>query len=523
MYMNHFAITAIFINNNGLVLFMGIVVDCCLSLPTTPNDYILAQFIKDNLMSETLFEKIWDSHLVESRDERELEPSLIYIDRHLIHEVTSPQAFAALRANGRTVRRPDLTFATVDHNVPTDNRSLPIVDPTSSLQIHRLVQSCKEYGITLFDVNSPDQGIVHVIAPELGITLPGLTIVCGDSHTSTHGAFGTFAFGIGTSEVEHVLATQCLWIDKPKTFAINIVGTPRNPHAITAKDIILSLIRQIGISGGTSTVIEYRGETISKFSMEERMTICNMSIEAGARAGLISPDKTTFDYIRGRRYSPQGEQFEKMVNFWEDNFTTDPNAKFNESFILNVDHLAPQVSWGTNPSMVVDVTETIPYPDDFAKGSENDRKSALRALDYMALKAGTPITEIPIDRVFIGSCTNSRLGDLLEASIIVNGRKVSPNVRAMVVPGSQQVKREAERLGIDKVFKAAGFEWRESGCSMCLGMNPDILAPGERCASTSNRNFEGRQGTGGRTHLVSPVMAAAAAIEGHFVDIRDWL
>ena len=473
-------------------------------------------------MSQTLFEKIWDSHLVEPRGERELEPSLIYIDRHLIHEVTSPQAFAGLRANGRTVRRPDLTFATIDHNVPTDNRSLPIVDPTSSQQINRLVQSCKEYGITLFDVNSPDQGIVHVIAPELGITLPGLTIVCGDSHTSTHGAFGTFAFGIGTSEVEHVLATQCLWIDKPKTFAINITGTPKNPHTITAKDIILSLIRQIGTSGGTSTVIEYRGETISKFSMEERMTICNMSIEAGARAGLISPDKTTFDYIRGRRYSPQGERFEKMVDFWQDNFTTHPNAKFDESFSLNIDHLAPQVSWGTNPSMVVDVTETIPYPDDFAKGSENDRKSAMRALDYMDLNAGTPITEIPIDRVFIGSCTNSRLTDLLEASIIVNGRKASPNVRAMVVPGSQQVKREAERLGIDKIFKAAGFEWRESGCSMCLGMNPDILAPGERCASTSNRNFEGRQGAGGRTHLVSPVMAAAAAIEGHFVDIRNW-
>jgi 3-isopropylmalate/(R)-2-methylmalate dehydratase large subunit len=312
-------------------------------------------------------------------------------------------------------------------------------------------------------------------------------------------------------------------MDKPKTFAINIVGSPRNPRAVTAKDVILSLIRQIGTSGATSTVIEYRGETISKFSMEERMTICNMSIEAGARAGLIAPDRTTFEYIRGRRYAPQGEQFEKMVEFWEENLTTDPNAQFDESFILNVDHLAPQVSWGTNPSMVVDVTETIPFPADFAKGSENERKAAFRALDYMALEPGTPIVEIPIDRVFIGSCTNSRLGDLLEASIVAKGRKVSPNVRAMVVPGSQQVKREAERLGLDKIFKAAGFEWRESGCSMCLGMNPDILAPGERCASTSNRNFEGRQGTGGRTHLVSPVMAAAAAIKGHFVDIRDWL
>ena len=489
----------------------------------TANDYISAQLIKDKHMSETLFEKIWDSHVVGPGNESEQGPSLLYIDRHLIHEVTSPQAFAGLRAIGRTVRRPDLTFATMDHNVPTDNRSLPIVDPISSLQIHRLEQNCKDFGITLFDVNSPDQGIVHIIAPELGLTLPGTTIVCGDSHTSTHGAFGTIAFGIGTSEVEHVLATQCLWMDKPKTFAINIVGSPRNPHAVTAKDVILSLIRQIGTSGATSTVIEYRGETISKFSMEERMTICNMSIEAGARAGLIAPDRTTFEYIRGRRYAPQGEQFEKMVEFWEENLTTDPKARFDESFILNVDHLAPQVSWGTNPSMVVDVTETIPFPADFAKGSENERKAAFRALDYMALEPGTPIVEIPIDRVFIGSCTNSRLGDLLEASIIAKGRKVSPNVRAMVVPGSQQVKREAERLGLDKIFKAAGFEWRESGCSMCLGMNPDILAPGERCASTSNRNFEGRQGTGGKTHLVSPVMAAAAAIEGHFVDIRDWL
>ena len=391
-------------------------------------------------MSETLFEKIWESHVVGPENESEQGPSLLYIDRHLIHEVTSPQAFAGLRATGRTVRRPDLTFATMDHNVPTDSRSLPIVDPTSSLQIHRLEQNCKDFGITLFDVKSPDQGIVHIIAPELGITLPGTTIVCGDSHTSTHGAFGTIAFGIGTSEVEHVLATQCLWMDKPKTFAINIVGSPRNPHAVTAKDVILSLIRQIGTSGATSTVIEYRGETISKFSMEERMTICNMSIEAGARAGLIAPDKTTFEYIRGRRYAPQGEQFEKMVEFWEENLMTDPNAQFDESFILNVDHLAPQVSWGTNPSMVVDVTETIPFPADFAKGSENERKAAFRALDYMALEPGIPIVEIPIDRVFIGSCTNSRLGDLLEASMIAKGRKVSPNVRAMVVPGSQQVK-----------------------------------------------------------------------------------
>ena len=485
-------------------------------------------------MPKTLFEKIWDSHIIYPKKGRGYDdddnnnnssstPSLIYIDRHLIHEVTSPQAFDGLRLNSRRVRRPDLTFATVDHNVPTDDRRLPIADQISSIQIQTLVQNCKEFGITLFDINSPNQGIVHVIGPEQGITLPGTTIVCGDSHTSTHGAFGAFAFGIGTSEIEHVLATQCLWMNKPKTFAINITGKPRELHAITAKDIILSLIRKIGTGGATGTVIEYQGETISKLSMEQRMTICNMSIEAGARAGMIAPDKTTFNYMRGRRYAPKGERFEKMVDFWQENLKTDYNAQYDESITLDINDLIPQVSWGTNPSMVIDVTDTIPYPDEFAEGKENERKAALRALEYMALKPGTPITDIPIDRVFIGSCTNSRLEDLLEASIAIKGRRVSPRVRAMVVPGSQQVKMEAERLGLDKIFKEAGFEWRESGCSMCLGMNPDILAPGERCASTSNRNFEGRQGSGGRTHLVSPIMAAAAAIEGHFVDVREWL
>jgi 3-isopropylmalate/(R)-2-methylmalate dehydratase large subunit len=474
-------------------------------------------------MPKTLFEKIWDSHVIPTKKENNQGPFLIYVDRHLVHEVTSPQAFDGLRLNNRKVRRPDLTFATMDHNVPTSDRSFPLIDQISSVQIQTLVQNCKEFEITLFDIKNPNQGIVHIIGPELGITIPGTVIVCGDSHTSTHGAFGTFAFGIGTSEVEHVLATQCLWLDKPKTFAINFTGRRKNPHAITAKDMILSVIRKIGTSGSVGTVIEYKGETIAELSMEQRMTICNMSIEAGARAGLIAPDQITFDYIRGRTYAPKDEQFEKMVEIWRRNLKTDYNALFDKSITVNINDLAPQVSWGTNPSMVIDVTSSIPYPEEFAKGNEHERKSALRALRYMDLEPGTPITNIPIDRVFIGSCTNSRLEDLLEASVVIKGRKVSPKVRAMVVPGSQQVKMQAERIGLDKIFKDAGFEWRESGCSMCLGMNPDILASGERCASTSNRNFEGRQGSGGRTHLVSPVMAAAAAIQGHFVDVREWL
>lgn len=435
--------------------------------------------------------------------------------------MTSPQAFDGLRTSHRHVRKPELTFATMDHNVPTSDRSLPIVDQISLVQIQTLAQNCKEFGITLFDMHSPDQGIVHVIGPELGLTLPGTTIVCGDSHTSTHGAFGAFALGIGTSEVEHVLATQCMWMDRPKTFAINVSGRRKNPHAVTAKDIMLYIIGTIGTAGGTGSVLEYRGEAISELSMENRMTICNMSIEAGARAGLIAPDSTTFEFVRGRRYAPKGENFERAVEYWN-TLATDANASFDKSIDFNVSSLAPQVSWGTNPGMVTDVTGQVPHPEEYSKGNENERKAAARALEYMALEPGTAITDINVDRVFIGSCTNSRLEDLLEASLVVKGRRVSPRVRAMVVPGSQQVKHSAEKLGLDKVFKDSGFEWRESGCSMCLGMNPDILAPGERCASTSNRNFEGRQGTGGRTHLVSPVMAAAAAIEGHFVDVREW-
>lgn len=478
-------------------------------------------------MQRTLFEKIWDQHIVVDVDRSKLErnesgQSLIYIDRHLIHEVTSPQAFESMRQAGRRVRRPDLTIATVDHNIPTTDRSLPILDQTSKIQIETLRRNCMEFGISLFDIDSPSQGIVHVIGPELGFTLPGTTIVCGDSHTSTHGAFGAFAFGIGTSDVEHVLATQSLWMNKPESFLVNILGRRRNPHAITSKDIILSIIRKIGSAGGTGTIIEYRGETISTLTMEQRMTICNMSIEAGARAGLIAPDETTLNYLVGRTYAPKGKYLEQLIESCR-KLKSDPNSKFYKTETLIVDQLAPQVSWGTNPSMVSDVTDTIPSPDEFAKGNENEKKMAERALKYMNLKPGTPITDIKVDRVFIGSCTNSRVEDLVEASLIVKGRTVSPQVRAMIVPGSQRVKMEAEKMGLDRIFKTAGFEWRESGCSMCLGMNPDILAPGERCASTSNRNFEGRQGSGGRTHLVSPIMAAAAAIKGQFFDVREWI
>ncbi|MDE1872764.1 MAG: 3-isopropylmalate dehydratase large subunit [Thaumarchaeota archaeon] len=466
-------------------------------------------------MAKTLFEKIWDSHVVKEGNGR----SLLYVDRHLVHEVTSPQAFDGLRMNKRKVRRTDLTFATMDHNVPTSNRSLPILDQTSATQIKALERNCKEFGIELFDINSPNQGIVHVIGPELGITLPGTTIVCGDSHTSTHGAFGALAFGIGTSDVEHVLATQCIWMEKPKTFEIRVEGKRKNPHAITAKDIILSIIRRIGTAGGTGTTFEYRGETISELSMEQRMTICNMSIEGGARAGLVAPDEKTFDYLKGRRYVPKN--YDKLVEYWRENLKTDNNARFDKSFTLHTDTIAPQVSWGTNPAMTIDVTGKVPFPEEYAKGNPEEEKAATKALQYMGLKSGTLITDIELDRVFIGSCTNSRLEDLTDAAKIVKGNKVSPKIRAMIVPGSQHVKKQSEELGLDRIFKDAGFEWRESGCSMCLGMNPDILSAGERCASTSNRNFEGRQGSGGRTHLVSPVMAAAAAIQGHFVDVRE--
>ncbi len=473
-------------------------------------------------MVKTVYDKIWKNHLVYSDDIDDDSPSLIYIDRHFIHEVTSPQAFDGLRMNSRKVRKPNLTFATVDHNVPTTNRSLPLVDEISSLQIKSLQKNCEDFGITLFDINDQYQGIVHVIGPELGLTLPGTTIVCGDSHTSTHGAFGALAFGIGTSDVEHVLATQCLWMKKAKNFEIILNNSLKNNLAISAKDVILSIIKNIGTSGGSGSVIEYRGSFISKLSMEKRMTICNMSIEAGARAGLVSPDDVTFDYLREKKYSPKNEYFERLLNTWRD-LRSDNDAKYDKSFVLNVDDIVPQVTWGTNPSMTIDVTSAIPNPDEYAKGNEEEKKSAIRALKYMDLTPGLPITDLSIDRVFIGSCTNARLEDLIEASIVLKDKKISSHVKAMVVPGSQQVKMSAEKLGLDKIFVDAGFEWRESGCSMCLGMNPDILLPGERCASTSNRNFEGRQGTGGRTHLVSPVMAAAAAVAGKFVDVRDWI
>lgn len=468
------------------------------------------------MAGRTLFDKIWEQHVVE---EQEGQPTLLYIDLHLVHEVTSPQAFEGLRLSGRKVRRPDLTYATMDHNVPTTNRALPIEDPISAQQIDVLVKNCEEFGVTLFGlkINSEMQGIVHVIGPELGLTKPGLTIVCGDSHTSTHGAFGALAFGIGTSEVEHVLATQCLRQTRPREFEVRIEG--KRGYGVTAKDIILSIIGHIGTAGATGTVVEYRGQAIEDLTMEERMTICNMSIEAGARAGMIAPDEKTFEYIKGRRYAPRGKDFDAAVQSWKE-LRTDEGARFDKSITLDAGNMAPQVSWGTNPGMVTDITGRVPDPD--AMDDENNRKATLSALEYMGLKPNTPIEDIKLDRVFIGSCTNSRIQDLTEAARVVKGRKVASTVKAMVVPGSQLIKLQAEKLGLDKIFKEAGFEWRESGCSMCLGMNPDILEPGERCASTSNRNFEGRQGKGGRTHLVSPQMAAAAAIEGRFVDIRDW-
>ena len=468
------------------------------------------------MKGKTLFDRIWESHLVH---EEEGKPSLLYIDLHLVHEVTSPQAFEGLRIAGRKVRRPDLTFATMDHNVPTTDRNRPVEDPISAKQIEALRRNCGDFGVTLFGIriNSHSQGIVHVIGPELGLTKPGMTIVCGDSHTSTHGAFGALAFGIGTSEVEHVLATQCLRQSRPKVFEIRVDG--QRQYGVTAKDIILGIIGKIGTAGATGTVVEYRGEAVEALSMEERMTVCNMSIEGGARAGMIAPDRKTFDYVRGRRYAPKDEDYEAALERWGE-LSTDPDAEFDKSVSLDAEKIAPQVSWGTNPGMVTEVTSKVPDPGDC--GDEGRRKSMEQALEYMGLSPNTPITDIDVDRVFIGSCTNSRMEDLLAVAELVRGKKVASGVSAMIVPGSQLVKKEAEEMELDRIFTEAGFEWRESGCSMCLGMNPDILAPGERCASTSNRNFEGRQGKGGRTHLVSPIMAAAAAIEGHFVDVRDW-
>ena len=460
----------------------------------------------------TLVDKIWERNLVRAG---EGEPDLMYVDLHLVHEVTSPQAFEGLVLAGRKVRRPDLTFATVDHNVPTTDRALPILDQLSKRQLEVLKENAERFGIRLLDIDDPRQGIVHVIGPELGLTRPGMIIVCGDSHTSTHGAFGALAFGIGTSEVEHVLATQCIPQRRPRSMELLLEGTP--PAGITAKDLILAVIGHIGVSGGGGHVVEYRGEAIRALSMEERMTICNMSIEAGARAGMISPDQTTFDYLRGRELGPSDDELDVLSEEWR-GLATDDGAEFDRTVRIDVSALEPQVTWGTNPGMVVPVSGAVPDPRSFEDAAA--REGAERALAYMGLAAGVPIESIEIDRVFIGSCTNGRIGDLREAARIVEGRKVHPRVHAMVVPGSTSVKRQAEAEGLDRVFKEAGFEWREAGCSMCLGMNPDILSPGERCASTSNRNFEGRQGRGGRTHLVSPVMAAAAAVHGRFTDPR---
>ena len=465
------------------------------------------------MAAQTLFEKIWNSHVVR---EQPGEPALLYIDLHLIHEVTSPQAFEGLSKAGRKVRSVARTFATADHNVPTTDRSKPIADPDSALQLEMLRRNCREFGVKLFDLGAREQGIVHIIGPELGLTQPGMTIVCGDSHTATHGAFGALAFGIGTSEVEHVLATQCLWQVRPKTMQVLVEG--KLGTGVTAKDLILGIIGRITTDGGTGHVIEYRGPAIEALSVEERMTVCNMTIEAGARAGMIAADQKTVDYLRGRTYAPKGADFDQAAARWLQ-FRTDDGASFDHSLEFDAADFAPQVTWGTNPGMVTEVTGKVPNLSDFATAAE--RESAARALEYMGLKPGTPIRDIRVDRVFIGSCTNSRLSDLEAAAAIVKGRQVAKGVHAMVVPGSQQIKAEAEKLGLDKIFASAGFEWRESGCSMCLGMNPDILSPGERCASTSNRNFEGRQGKGGRTHLVSPAMAAAAAVTGHFVDVRD--
>jgi 3-isopropylmalate/(R)-2-methylmalate dehydratase large subunit len=465
-------------------------------------------------MPKTMFEKIWEQHVVR---EEPGQPALLYIDLHLVHEVTSPQAFEGLRLSGRSVRRPDLTVATMDHNVPTTNRSLPIVDQISKKQMETLAENCREFGVTLYDIHSRRQGIVHVIGPELGLTQPGMTIVCGDSHTATHGAFGALAFGIGTSEVEHVLATQTLPQARPKTMEIRVNGTLGN--GVTAKDIILAIIGKIGTAGATGYAVEYTGEAIKSLSMEGRMTVCNMSIEAGARAGMVAPDEKTFEYVKGRPFAPQGADWDAAVAAWKE-LPSDPGAQFDTVVELNADEIAPYVSWGTSPGMVVPITDSVPGPEDFS--NEADRRAAERALEYMALAPKTPMQEINLDTVFIGSCTNGRIEDLRAAASILKGHKVREGLRALAVPGSASVKIQAEQEGLDQVFKDAGFEWREAGCSMCLGMNPDILQPGERCASTSNRNFEGRQGKGGRTHLVSPQMAAAAAIAGHLVDIREW-
>ncbi len=466
-------------------------------------------------MPRTMLDKIWDDHVVHSEAGR---PDLLYVDLHLLHEVTSPQAFEGLRLAGRGVRRPELSVATVDHSIPTVDRSLPIVDDLARLQIEALQRNAREFGIELFDIQSPHQGIVHVIGPEMGFTQPGMTIVCGDSHTSTHGAFGALAMGIGTSQVEHVLATQCMPRARPRSMRVSVLGELAD--GVTAKDLILGIIAQIGVGGGTGHVIEYTGDAVRKLSMEGRMTVCNMSIEAGARAGMIAPDETTFEYLRGRPRAPQGTAFDAAVKRWR-KLPTDPGATFDATVEIDGASLEPFVTWGTNPGMSIPVTGSVPGPG--SAETADDREAIERALEYMDLKPGTPIQDVRIDRVFLGSCTNSRIEDLRAAASVLEDRRVHSRVHAMVVPGSTEVKRAAEAEGLDRRFLDAGFEWREAGCSMCLGMNADTLRAGERCASTSNRNFEGRQGRGGRTHLVSPEMAAAAAVAGRFVDVREWM
>jgi 3-isopropylmalate/(R)-2-methylmalate dehydratase large subunit len=462
----------------------------------------------------TLLDKIWERSLVRAGDG---EPDLLYVDLHLVHEVTSPQAFEGLALAGRDVRRPDLTIATVDHNVPTTDRSLPVLDQVARRQMDVLRENAERFGVRLLDVHDPRQGIVHVIGPELGLTRPGMIIVCGDSHTSTHGAFGALSFGIGTSEVEHVLATQCIPQRRPRSMEIRLDG--EIPEGVSPKDLVLAIIGEIGVAGASGHIVEYTGSAVRALSMEGRMTVCNMSIEAGARAGMMAPDATTFAYLAGRELGPPEEQLAEELLAWQD-LATDEGASFDRSVHIDVSDLEPQVTWGTNPGMVSSITGAVPDPDEIDDPSARD--GMRRALTYMDLEPGAPMESIGIDRVFIGSCTNGRIEDLREAASVLAGSRTHPDVSAMVVPGSSAVKRQAEAEGLDRVFREAGFEWREAGCSMCLGMNPDTLNPGERCASTSNRNFEGRQGRGGRTHLVSPAMAAASAVAGRLTDPRGW-
>ncbi|MDJ0270153.1 MAG: 3-isopropylmalate dehydratase large subunit [Aigarchaeota archaeon] len=465
-------------------------------------------------MGKTIFEKIWDAHALAEREDGQ---TLLFVDRHITHEVTSPVAFDGLRAAGRRVRRPDLTFAVMDHNVPTGDRALPVGDELSTAQMRALARNASEFGIMLFDYYSPWQGIVHIIGPELGLTLPGITLVCGDSHTATHGAFGALALGIGTSEGEHVLATQTLWLKKPKQMEIKLQG--RLPERVSAKDIILWIIRNMGTGGAIGHAVEYTGEVVKNLSVEERMTLCNMAIEGGARTAIIAPDDKVFSYLKDRPFAPGGEEWEEAVKYWS-TLRTDNDAKYDKSVTFDVSKLEPQVTWGTNPAMTISITESIPSPEDFE--DKTTKNTVQRALEYMGLKPGTPITDVKVDVVFIGSCTNARLSDLIDAARVVKGRKVAQGVKALVVPGSQLTKRKAERMGLHRIFIEAGFEWRNAGCSMCIAMAPgEKVDSGKRCASTSNRNFENRQGPGARTHLVSPMMAAAAAVEGRFVDIRE--